>query len=99
MSTPRSQRPLSVCVSPTVDCFPDLTSAIELSIVRSVMIAAGIVAALLVNSLLFPRHCRVCVLRLTREVWWTDATIQVLFLSDTSRTLGLLSSLYLTLSQ
>ncbi|TBU28948.1 hypothetical protein BD311DRAFT_307591 [Dichomitus squalens] len=62
-------------VSPTL-----ATSALKLSIVRAVMIAAGIVAALLMNSLLFPRHCR------------------VLFLSDTSRTLGLLSSLYLTLS-
>ncbi|KAI0332078.1 hypothetical protein GY45DRAFT_1299694 [Cubamyces sp. BRFM 1775] len=56
------------------------TSPLKLAIIRAVMIAAGIVAALLVNSLLFPRHCR------------------VLFLSDTSRTLGLLSSLYLTLS-
>ncbi|KAI0781250.1 hypothetical protein BD413DRAFT_462963 [Trametes elegans] len=56
------------------------TSALHLAIIRAVTIAAGIVAALLVNSLLFPRHCR------------------VIFLSDTSRTLGLLSSLYLTLS-
>ncbi|KAI0747801.1 hypothetical protein C8Q80DRAFT_1168545 [Daedaleopsis nitida] len=56
------------------------TSALKLSIVRAVMIAAGIVTALIVNSVLFPRHCR------------------VLFLSDTSKTLGLLSSLYLTLS-
>ncbi|KAH9857776.1 hypothetical protein C2E23DRAFT_881345 [Lenzites betulinus] len=53
---------------------------LELASIRALMIAAGIVAALLMNSLLFPRHCR------------------VLFLSDTSRTLGLLSSLYLTLS-
>ncbi|KAI8998920.1 hypothetical protein BD414DRAFT_476445 [Trametes punicea] len=56
------------------------TTPLQLAIIRAVMIAAGIVAALLMNSLLFPRHCR------------------VLFLSDTSRTLGLLSSLYLTLS-
>ncbi|KAI0362777.1 hypothetical protein OH77DRAFT_1417068 [Trametes cingulata] len=56
------------------------TTALELAMIRALMIAAGIVAALIVNSLLFPRHCR------------------VLFLSDTSRTLGLLSSLYLTLS-
>ena len=45
MSTPRSQHPLSVCVSLTVDCVPDLTSAIEVSIVRSVIVTAGIVAA------------------------------------------------------
>ena len=45
------------------------------------MIAIGIVAALLMNGLVFPRHCR------------------VVFLSDTARTLGLLSQLYMTLSQ
>ncbi|KAI1790727.1 hypothetical protein LXA43DRAFT_973447 [Ganoderma leucocontextum] len=76
--------PASVTLPPIVFAHyvnPALTtSALKLSIVRAVMIAAGIVAAVLVNSLLFPRHCR------------------VLFLSDTSRTLGLLSSLYLTLS-
>ncbi|KAI0637282.1 hypothetical protein C8Q77DRAFT_1050225 [Trametes polyzona] len=60
---------------------PDTDHTIlELASIRALMIAAGIVAALLMNSLLYPRHCR------------------VLFLSDTSRTLGLLSSLYLTLS-
>ncbi|TFK82012.1 hypothetical protein K466DRAFT_531014, partial [Polyporus arcularius HHB13444] len=76
--------PASVTLPPIVFAQyinPDpTTSALKLAIVRAVMIAAGIVAALIVNSLLFPRHCR------------------VLFLSDTSRTLGLLSSLYLTLS-
>nr|VWO99075.1 ATP-dependent RNA helicase CshA (EC [Ganoderma boninense] len=76
--------PASVTLPPIVFAHyvnPALTtSALKLSIVRAVMIAAGIVAAVLVNSLLFPRHCR------------------VLFLSDTSRTLGRLSSLYLTLS-
>ncbi|OSD02763.1 hypothetical protein PYCCODRAFT_1389411 [Trametes coccinea BRFM310] len=56
------------------------TTPLRLAVIRAVMIAVGIVAALLMNSLLFPRHCR------------------VLFLSDASRTLGLLSSLYLTLS-
>ncbi|KAI0646763.1 hypothetical protein C8Q79DRAFT_907394 [Trametes meyenii] len=76
--------PASVAVPPILMApyiSPDpSTSALKLAIIRAVMIAAGIVAALVVNSLLFPRHCR------------------VLFLSDTSRTLGLLSSLYLTLS-
>ena len=75
--------------------------ALELAIIRAVMIAAGIVAALLVNSLLFPRHCRVRTLPTPASegrvlIFWLK---QVLFLSDTSRTLGLLSSLYLTLSQ
>ena len=67
------------------------------------MIAAGIVAALIVNSVLFPRHCRVCGLYMFRagpsERAHSPYATQVLFLSDTSRTLGLLSSLYLTLSQ
>ncbi|GBE82545.1 hypothetical protein SCP_0409290 [Sparassis crispa] len=55
-------------------------SVLELAGIRVSMIAAGIIAALLVNSLVFPRHCR------------------VLFLSDTGRTLGSLSNLYMTLS-
>ncbi|EMD38705.1 hypothetical protein CERSUDRAFT_113885 [Gelatoporia subvermispora B] len=60
---------------------PDTTdSVLTLAILRALMIGAGILAALLMNSLIFPRHCR------------------VLFLRDTSRTLGLLSCLYLTLS-
>lgn len=63
------------------------------------MIAAGIVAALLMNSLLFPRHCRVCAQLTAEKYSVVDMVQQVLFLSDTSRTLGLLSSLYLTLSQ
>ena len=49
--------------------------------IRALMIAIGIVAALLMNGLVFPRHCR------------------VVFLSDTARTLGLLSQLYMTLGQ
>ncbi|KZT66828.1 hypothetical protein DAEQUDRAFT_729793 [Daedalea quercina L-15889] len=55
-------------------------SIIALAGIRALMIAIGIVAALLMNGLVFPRHCR------------------VLFLSDTARTLGLLSQLYMTLS-
>ena len=89
-------------------CFCVLVSGLtyfvaELAIVRAVMIAAGIVAALIVNSVLFPRHCRVCGLYMFRagpsERAHSRYATQVLFLSDTSRTLGLLSSLYLTLSQ
>jgi len=45
------------------------------------MITAGVLAALAMNTFVFPRHCR------------------VLFLRNTSRTLGLLSQLYLTLSR
>ncbi len=33
---------------------------IELAAIRALMIAVGIVGALLMNSLVFPRHCRVC---------------------------------------
>ncbi|KAF8061449.1 hypothetical protein FPV67DRAFT_1703736 [Lyophyllum atratum] len=36
-----------------------------LAVVRGAMIAAGIVAALLINSVLFPRHCRVLFLNST----------------------------------
>ena len=54
---------------------------VALAGIRALMIAIGIVAALLMNGLVFPRHCR------------------VVFLSDTARTLGLLSQLYMTLSQ
>lgn len=62
------------------------------------MIAVGIVAALLMNGLVFPRHCRVYVLSL---IILTSLTMirKVLFISDASRTLGLLSQLYMTLSQ
>ncbi|KAK7689181.1 hypothetical protein QCA50_007872 [Cerrena zonata] len=76
--------PLSVAIPPIV--FAQYTSGdtsisiIHLAILRALMISAGMLAALLVNSLVFPRHCR------------------VLFLSDTSRALSLLSNLYLTLS-
>ncbi|TFY68062.1 hypothetical protein EVJ58_g1227 [Rhodofomes roseus] len=59
---------------------PTTQSIIALAGIRALMIAIGIVAALLMNGLVFPRHCR------------------VLFLSDTARTLGLLSQLYMTLS-
>ncbi|KAI0798119.1 hypothetical protein C8Q75DRAFT_709584 [Abortiporus biennis] len=55
-------------------------SVFNLALFRAIMITLGMVAALLMNSLVFPRHCR------------------VLFLSDTSHTLELLSNLYQTLS-
>ncbi|KAL0947218.1 hypothetical protein HGRIS_013335 [Hohenbuehelia grisea] len=54
---------------------------ITLVILRGVMIAAGIFAALIMNSCFFPRHCR------------------VMFLDSTSRTIGLLSQLYMSLSR
>ncbi|KAI0060839.1 hypothetical protein BV25DRAFT_1827399 [Artomyces pyxidatus] len=57
------------------------TPVILLAVWRASMIGAGIIAALAVNTLIFPRRCR------------------VLFLHDTSRTLGLLSQLYLTLGR
>lgn len=56
------------------------TSVIKLALLRAGMISLGMVAALLMNSLVFPRHSR------------------VYFLSDTSRTIGLLTDLYLSLS-
>ncbi|KAH8108201.1 hypothetical protein BXZ70DRAFT_46056 [Cristinia sonorae] len=60
---------------------PEMTKPIgDLALLRALMITTGMVAALLMNSLVFPRHCR------------------VLFLSHTSKTFGLLSNLYLTLS-
>jgi hypothetical protein len=48
---------------------------------RAGMITAGVLAALAMNTFVFPKHCR------------------VLFLRNASRTLGLLSQLYLTLSR
>ncbi|KAI0303455.1 hypothetical protein B0F90DRAFT_1711174 [Multifurca ochricompacta] len=57
------------------------TQIITLAMWRAAMIAAGVLAALAMNTFVFPRHCR------------------VLFLRNTSRTLGLLSQLYLTLSR
>ncbi|KAJ3553528.1 hypothetical protein NM688_g3561 [Phlebia brevispora] len=76
--------PMSVAIPPIVFAkyiSPDTTgSIIDLALLRAAMISAGMVAALLMNSLIFPRHAR------------------VYFLSDTSRTLGLLTDLYLTLS-
>ncbi|KII88794.1 hypothetical protein PLICRDRAFT_42030 [Plicaturopsis crispa FD-325 SS-3] len=56
-------------------------SVIHLAYLRGLMIGAGIIAAVIVNSFVFPRQCR------------------VLFLSNSSRTIGLLSHLYLTLSR
>ncbi|KAH9946389.1 uncharacterized protein BXZ73DRAFT_37522 [Epithele typhae] len=76
--------PASVTLPPIVFAHyttPDTTaSVLHLTVARAAMIAAGILAAVIVNSMLFPRHCR------------------VLFLNDTARTLGRLSTLYLTLS-
>ncbi|KDQ59407.1 hypothetical protein JAAARDRAFT_32964 [Jaapia argillacea MUCL 33604] len=60
---------------------PSTVSIAELSLLRGLMIGAGIVAALVVNHFIFPRHCR------------------MLFLLNTSRTLRLLSELYLKLSR
>lgn len=88
MITRTSLTPLAVPASVTlpiiafdeyVNSDPNL-SIIKLAAIRALMIAVGIFAALLMNGLVFPRHCR------------------VLFLSDASRTLGLLSQLYMTLS-
>ncbi|KAI0075450.1 hypothetical protein K474DRAFT_1646442 [Panus rudis PR-1116 ss-1] len=60
---------------------PDMTVSVSrLALLRALMIGAGMIAALLMNSLVFPRHCR------------------VIFLSDTGRTLRLLSDLYMILS-
>jgi len=61
-------------INPSID-----TPVIELALIRALTITGGMVAALLMNSLVFPRHCR------------------VLFLWYTSHSLGLLSSLYVTL--
>ena len=63
------------------------------------MISAGMVAALLMNSLVFPRHCRVRNSVKSRPCTQALTPAQVFFLSDTSRTLGLLTDLYLALSQ
>jgi len=57
------------------------TPTIVLAGWRAAMIIAGVLAALLMNTLVFPKHCR------------------MLFLRNASRTLGLLSQLYLTLSR
>ncbi|OCH95253.1 hypothetical protein OBBRIDRAFT_614539 [Obba rivulosa] len=76
--------PASVALPPIAFAMyitPDIPeSVLKLAILRALMIGGGILAALLMNSLVFPRHCR------------------VLFLRDTSRTLCLLSCLYLMLS-
>lgn len=55
-------------------------------------------AALVMNSLVFPRHSRVRA-RLSQGSSNGSNLAQVYFLSDTSRTLGLLTDLYLALSQ
>ncbi|KAI0340717.1 hypothetical protein BDW22DRAFT_1333959 [Trametopsis cervina] len=59
---------------------PAVGSVTLLSLYRAGMISLGMFAALLMNSLVFPRHSR------------------VYFLVDASRTLGLLTDLYLSLS-
>ncbi|KAI0085393.1 hypothetical protein BDY19DRAFT_896736 [Irpex rosettiformis] len=59
---------------------PATGPVVILSLLRAAMISLGMIAALLMNSLVFPRHSR------------------VYFLFDTSRTLGLLTDLYLSLS-
>ncbi|KIJ69535.1 hypothetical protein HYDPIDRAFT_145711 [Hydnomerulius pinastri MD-312] len=56
-------------------------SILDLALIRAATIAIGIVSALTVNGLVFPRHSR------------------VLFLNQTSRTLGFLSQLYLLLGR
>ncbi|CCM06383.1 uncharacterized protein FIBRA_08642 [Fibroporia radiculosa] len=55
------------------------TKVVDIAAMRILMITIGIVGALLMNSVVFPRHCR------------------VLFLSETSSTLGLMSALYMAL--
>jgi hypothetical protein len=64
------------------------------------MIIAGVLAALLMNTLVFPKHCRVNTDQ-TEVMVVSDLSIasQMLFLRNASRTLGLLSQLYLTLSR
>ncbi|KAH8983677.1 hypothetical protein EDB86DRAFT_2811253 [Lactarius hatsudake] len=57
------------------------TGIFLLAVWRAVMITAGVLAALAINTFVFPRHCR------------------MLFLRNTSRTISLLSQLYLTLSK
>ena len=64
------------------------------------MITAGVLAALLMNTLVFPKHCRVNTEQIeVIIVPDLSNTSQVLFLRNASRTLGLLSQLYLTLSR
>ena len=62
------------------------------------MISAGMLAAILMNSFVFPRHARVSTL-LPSFVELRLSPAQVFFLTDTSRTLGLLTDLYLALGQ
>ncbi|KIK79803.1 hypothetical protein PAXRUDRAFT_833910 [Paxillus rubicundulus Ve08.2h10] len=56
-------------------------SILDLSLIRAMTIAIGIVSALAMNGLVFPRHSR------------------VIFLNQTSRSLGFLSHLYLLLGR
>jgi hypothetical protein len=64
------------------------------------MITAGVLAALLMNTFVFPKHCRVNTEQIEVIVASNlSNTSQVLFLRNASRTLGLLSQLYLTLSR
>jgi hypothetical protein len=62
------------------------------------MIAAGIVAALSINTIMWPQHCRVCVSKITQSAR-SYVLDQTLFLSSTSQTLALLSELYLSLGR
>ena len=64
------------------------------------MITAGVLAALLMNTLVFPKHCRVNTDQIKAiEVSDLSSTFQMLFLRNASRTLGLLSQLYLALTR
>ena len=64
------------------------------------MIIAGVLAALLMNTLVFPKHCRVNTEQIgVIVVSDISSTSQMLFLRNASRTLGLLSQLYLALSR
>jgi hypothetical protein len=56
-------------------------SVFMLAFLRALTIGAGIIAAVLMNTFLFPRHCR------------------PLFLQSASRTLGILSQLYMSVSR
>ena len=87
----------SIFISEAIDAH---SGCVDTALLRAGLISAGMVAALLMNAVVFPRHCRVscglCYLR-DHDVYLN--LCQVYFLSDTSRTVGLLTDLYLTLSQ
>ncbi|TFY72380.1 hypothetical protein EVG20_g641 [Dentipellis fragilis] len=46
---------------------PSSTTVIHLAVLRGLMIGGGIIGALLVNTLIFPRHCRVLFLYCTTQ--------------------------------